>query len=556
MKYLKNIIRKILVILNDQEKKSLWALTAFDLVISAFDIFFLVLLLCIINFFTLSGNSKLNGFPFFILFNKNPILLITLFFICFSIKNILGFYVFKMQNNFVYAVASRLSNDNLDKYFHNEYLNYVHIDSSVHIRKISQQPIEFAQYILRGLQQIINQAILIIITVVSILLYNGRLFLILFLILCPPIILVSYLMKQSLSNARSNSKKAAEKSIQYLYEALTGFIESNLYHKYTFFENRYSWKQSQLNKHLAQQQNIQGMPSRLMEIFAIFGFFLLIVIDSVYTNTIPIITIGAFMAAVYKIIPGIVKILNSIGQIKTYQFTIEDLIKINTVMNEKKRDQLMDNLQSIEFVNVSFNYDGVSVLDKFNMQIREGDFVGIVSVSGKGKTTLLNLLLGFLNPIDGYIRINAQLASRQQLQKCWNKIAYSKQQPFLINDTILNNIVLDDEIDHRRLAEATNISGLRDFVEQQIEGYNIKVEENGKNISGGQKQRIVLARAFYKNYDLLILDEPFKELDEESESKILHQLQVIASKGKIVILVTHNPNNLSFCNKIISLDDE
>ena len=106
----------------------------------------------------------------------------------------------------------------------------------------------------------------------------------------------------------------------------------------------------------------------------------------------------------------------------------------------------------------------------------------------------------------------------------------------------------------KKLKIALDISGLDTLIDQSPEGLGQMIMENGKNISGGQQQRITLARAFYKNADLVLLDEPFNELDEESEMKILDHLRTLTSQGKMIILVTHNRKCLSYCNKILSLD--
>src|SRR5688572_11067981 len=110
--------------------------------------------------------------------------------------------------------------------------------------------------------------------------------------------------------------------------------------------------------------------------------------------------------------------------------------------------------------------------------------------------------------------------------------------------------------DKERLESALKISGLCDFINQFPDGLDKMIMENGKNISGGQQQRIAIARALYKNADLLLLDEPFNELDEASEISLLEHFQELAQQGKLIILITHNRKSLSYCTKIISLDEQ
>ena len=146
---------------------------------------------------------------------------------------------------------------------------------------------------------------------------------------------------------------------------------------------------------------------------------------------------------------------------------------------------------------------------------------------------------------------------KNRIRSYWPLISYVRQQPFFIYDTIKKNITLEED-QHKNddLTYSLEVSGLDELIESFPERLDKIITENGKNISGGQQQRIAIARAVYKNADLLILDEPFNELDEAAELKILGHFIDMAKKGKIVILVTHNRKILSHCTKIISLDEQ
>ncbi len=553
---MKNIIKNIFIILNGNEKKKVIQLIFLDIAISLLDIAFLALLLYVIQFYTArSLFVSSNYFPFL---NRYPLFLIFIFFILFGIKNFFGFRVLQKQIKFVYKVSSRLSEKNLLHYLNGRFDDYANIDSSVHLHKISQQPIELSHYVLMGFQQIISQSVLILFTIIAVLIYNPVLFLLLFVILTPAIIVAGFLMKSKLSTIRRTAKPLSEKAIQYLKESLSAFIESNLYHSKTFFLNRYHAAQSKLNNVLSDQLVIQNLPSRLIEIFAILGLVVLIVINSftANTNSISIITLGAFTAAAYKIIPGVVKILNSIGQIRTYDFTIGDLL-LNNSTSVKKINQNVPALQSIAFKNVSFNFKNDQVLDNFSLTISDGDFVGLSGISGKGKTTLMNLLLGFFDPCHGSISLNGICTESPDRQQFWKQISYLKQQPLLIYDSILKNITLNEnDFDFQKLEEVMRVTGLKELIANYAEGYNRIITENGKNLSGGQRQRIAIARAIYKESHLIILDEPFSELDWPSEEHLLDYFSELASTGKMIILITHHTKSLSFCNKIISLDEK
>lgn len=553
---MKRIVKNILTILTRKEKQTLFSLAIADVLISILDIVFLVALLFIISFYT-TGIHKTNPGIFNIAaFAEKPLLPVIIFFLLFGIKNLLGFVIFKAQYNFVFTVASRISGENLLQYFEGSFSDYVNIDSSVYMRKINQQPIEFSQYVLNGMQQVFSQVILITISIIAILLYNPVLFLLLLAILVPPIFIIAYIMKKKLSAVRLHSKQTGQKTIQHLQEALSAYVESNVYGQNDFFTNRYQSFQSRLNQYLASNQVIQNMPSRLIEVFAVFGLLILILIHSLTAgvNSIPLVTIGAFMAAAYKIIPGIVKIINTSGQVKTYAYTITDILQ--NKQNSIRKKETTERINSVTFKNVHFSYPEKKILDSFSNEISKGDLVGIFGSSGKGKTTVINILLGFLSPASGDVLINNNAISDDARKNYWSRISYVKQQTFFIHDSILKNIILNDaDPDLDKLAEVLAVTGVDKLIDNATDGSETIITENGKNFSGGQRQRIILARALYKDADLVILDEPFNELDERSEYQLLNYLKEIAGNGKIVLLITHNKTALSFCNKKIKLDE-
>jgi len=553
---LKYFIQLVLSILNHKEKVKFGLNIIFDLLIGVLDIVFLGLLLIVINFYS-TNQFPVTPFLQQSLFNKNSLLLISLFLGLYGLKNWLGYRITQSQNSFFYDVASRLSRQNMLDYLKDDYFKFVNIDSSVYTRKISQQPIEFSNYILTNIQQIISQSILIFFTIVGILFYHPSLFISLFVLLMPPVILSGYYIKRRLTDVRTNSKLTSQLTLQYLKESLSGYIESNVYDKNIFFTDRYYRYQKQLNGYIATQQTLQGLPSRLIEIFAVLGFLILIAINKYFSGNhgVGLLDIGVFMAASYKIIPGVVKILNSTGQIKTYEFTLNDLQRDKkSTVNAAAIPT--SGISEIQFDRIEFSYRHNQVLNNFSLHLLPGDFVGITGSSGLGKTTIVNLLLGFLEQDNGTISINSIETNSSDRQRFWDRIAYCKQQSFFINDSILKNITLTEDVyDSSRLENVLSFCGVDNMLGQYPEGINKLITENGKNISGGQKQRLMLARALYHDFDLLILDEPFSELDDVAEKTLLIKLKLLAQKGKMIIMITHNKSSLSFCNKLISLND-
>lgn len=554
----KNVFSQTLNILSHAEKKGFWLLAALDVMINCIDIVSLALLLWIVQFYIEPQQNRLFNFWDSWLLNKNSIAFIAIFFFLFSIKNLIAFLIARAQNNFTASVAVRISKNNLAAYQNAEFHEFVNVDSSEHVRKIAYQPFDFCQYMLGGVQQIITQTSLILITIAAIVLFNVRIFVLLLLILLPPVVIVFYFIKKRLIRHKQHIKSGNQLSFQYLMDALKGYVEANIFDRNDFFLNRFVSNRKKFSLHLFNSIALQTLPSRLIEIFAVMGLFILIVIAqwSGGGDSGILITIGAFIAAAYKIIPGLVKIINVTSQIKAYEFSLTELADEGKGIS-KNPAEFSSQIKSIEFSNVCFRYDGPEQLSNLSFTIHPGEFIGITGRSGMGKTTIFNLLLGFLSPASGTISINGREAGKERIRQFWPSLSYVRQQSFFIHDTIARNITLEEETSNKeKLESVLNTCGLNELIESSSEGVQKNITENGKNISGGQQQRIAIARALYKDADLILLDEPFNELDEASEFLLLNYFKQLASNGKMILMITHNKESLSYCHKIISIESK
>lgn len=552
-----NILTGIFSIINKSEKNKFKWLTVCNILVSLLDIASLAAILFIIHFCTQPAAQNTYSFLPAWFGNSHSVSLILAFLAFFLLKNIAAQYIFTLQYSFVYGVASRLSQANMRNYLEGNYANHVHIDSAVYIRSISQQPIEFAHYVLATVQQIITEAVLILFSVTAILLYNAKLFAITAVLLLPAAILLWYYTRKKMHTIRNNVNSNGAFALQHLKEALSAYVESNIYNRNDFFTERYANSQQTLNTQLAGLQTIQGLPSRMLEVFAVLGVCILVIAANITgsTGTDSFILLGAFMAAAYKIIPGLSKIINLSGQIKAYRFTIAELLQQKQDSTHTKTAEQCPPINSIAFNNISFSYNSRLLFNKLTLQIHHKDIVGIMAPSGSGKTTLINILLGLIKEDEGDIFINDQPRDITGRKKYWQRIAFIKQQNFLIHDTIEQNIVLGEKgYDKNKLENILSITGVNDVAAQYVEGLQKIITENGKNISGGQRQRIAIARALFKDVDLVILDEPFNELDNASETLLLQHFKQLAEEGKMIILITHQQASLAFCNKILDLN--
>lgn len=548
---MKKIIRHTLSALQRNERRELRLLVITQVLLGLAEIGSLACLLLVVQLYTGAGSPPAwapgwltaDGYSI-------PLLLVLLF----LAKNTIAYLAARRQFGFVYTVASRLSGKALRRYLSGSYTAYADVDSSVRIREISHQPVEFSHYVLAGLMQLITESAMAAMAIIAIAVFNVKIFMVLLLVLLPPVVLTAWLARRKLKTARRQVKLTAEKATQYLQEALEGYVESNIYRTEDFFLGRYNSSQGRLNRYLSSLQVVQAMPARFMEVFAVLGLLALILVNRHLPGQASgLLNLGAFVAAAYKIIPGISRIAGISAQMKLYAFSIP-AVDDDREGTPETYNTIRDHIRSVRFRDVSFAHNGRPVLNGFNTEIRAGELAGLSAASGKGKTTLLHLLLGFLEPDTGSIAINDIPADAAGRHRYRYDTAYVKQQQFLIHDTIAANISLSDApYDPVKMNAAIRHSGLEAVVDNLPGGLDYLVADGGKNISGGQRQRIGIARALYRDAHLILLDEPFNELDADAEEDMLRLFREIAGEGRIVILVTHNKSSLDGCHKTITL---
>ncbi|RYZ17186.1 MAG: ATP-binding cassette domain-containing protein, partial [Chitinophagaceae bacterium] len=254
---------------------------------------------------------------------------------------------------------------------------------------------------------------------------------------------------------------------------------------------------------------------------------------------------GAFLAAAYKVIPGLVKIIGASGQLRAWSFTLDEAPPL------QEQPVASGPIRKLEVSGLSYAWDRKPLFGNLSFKAFPGDIVLLESPSGSGKTTLLHLLLGFIEPQAGAVRINGVRVRPGNAAAFWMRTAYVRQDAFLIQDSVARNITFEEEPqDPQRLQAVLRATGLSRMLAATGDTPHKLVLENGRNLSGGQQQRIALARALYRRADLYLLDEPFNELDRAAVDELQLLLQDEAAAGKIVIVVTHQPETIPGARRI------
>lgn len=234
---------------------------------------------------------------------------------------------------------------------------------------------------------------------------------------------------------------------------------------------------------------------------------------------------------------------------------INEILNIEPIIKNTGKIKL-DKLESIEFQNVYFRYEGAKqdMLKNICFRIEKGENVGIIGSSGSGKTTIINLLLRHIDATKGNILINGINIKEYDLESLRDIFAYTPQKTLLFKGSIRENLSFDTKFSVNDLNTALTEAAIKDFVDENSEGYDYKVEQAAVNLSGGQKQRMSIARALLSGGECLLFDDSFSAVDYITDKKIRGSIAKNYS-DKMVILVTQRVGTIRESDKIIVIDE-
>lgn len=236
-------------------------------------------------------------------------------------------------------------------------------------------------------------------------------------------------------------------------------------------------------------------------------------------------------------------------------FSFLDLNEESNIENDNKVKKVKKENKGIEFKKVAFSYeDNREVLGDISFTISKGEKVAIIGANGSGKTTILKLLLRFIEPTSGEIDFQEKNINQISTDKYRSLFSVVSQEPYLFNDTIYNNINLDGNSSKEKVKKACRQSGASEFINKLPNKEDSKIGRNGARLSGGEKQKLAVARALLKDSPIVILDEATSAYDIESDS-YLHNVLFNEFKEKSVIMITHKYDNLEGMDSVYQLSE-
>ncbi|MCW1359716.1 ABC transporter ATP-binding protein [Campylobacter sp. CCS1377] len=556
------MLKKLFFILSKKDKKFLFFLLLFSILISFMESFAISLVMPFVSiasdFSLFEKNQYLKAF--YSHFNV-PIYEFVVYFgfaliVFYIFRALLNAYYFHLLAKFSKGRYHTIAHKVFAKFLHFDYEKFTQKNHSDLLKTITQEAYNLSTMIASFL--LMMSEIFVILLIYSLMLlidYKITLFLSIFLGLN------GFILVKVLSPMIKKAGKKREEAMRNFFEILaTNLNNFKLIKLKTkedgvlkLFENQ-SMDFSRAN---ITNESVNAMPRIYLEGvgFCVLVFIVVFLVLKTKSDISSILAmISMFVLALYRLMPSANRIINAYHDLLYYRNSLDIIYDVLKEKEEHLGNENIEFKKHIKLKNLSFAYEGKpNLLKDINLEIKKGEKIAFIGESGCGKSTLVDLIIGLLNPNSGEILIDDKKLNSNTFKKYRQKIGYIPQNIYLFNDSIAKNITFGDEVDEKLMQKVILQANLDKFINNLPHKAQTKVGDGGNNLSGGQKQRIAIARALYLSPEILVLDEATSALDTQSEEKIMDEIYKI-SKDKTVIIIAHRLSTITKCDKIYKIE--
>lgn len=472
-------------------------------------------------------------------------------------KNVLVMGLSRFQNYFLLSLYKRLSFSLFSSYYHRGILFISRLGSTRLGYEVNYVCYAFSMSLLSPLLNMTADVLLILLVTAVLLVYAPMTVLMLYLAFFPFMLMYIFGIKRRIRYYGKKELLARREQTRIVTEAYKGYAELEVNHAFPSLQHSFLKGLDTISFCRLKLETVYHLPLCLSELSVVIGLTLLALSGTGNVKAL----VGIFAVGAFRLLPALRESLSAWTQIQNSVFCLriikagmEDLFSTF----EEKPTAGLSFEKEIAISNLSYTYpEGKRVLKEFDCTIRKGEYIGIRGSSGIGKSTLFNLLLGFLKPDGGEIRIDGVLLSAEN-RKLWHRrIGYVPQGVFILDGTLAENVALGCcDISKEKVKRILRQVRLDEWVDELPLGIDTLLGESGARLSGGQKQRVGIARVLYKEADILLLDEATSALDTATECEINEMICGLRNdyRGLTVLSIAHRESSLAFCNRIITLN--
>jgi ATP-binding cassette, subfamily B, bacterial PglK len=370
------------------------------------------------------------------------------------------------------------------------------------------------------------------------------------------------------SRLRANSRviaRSQSQRVQTVQEGLGGIRDVLIDNAQPVYVGKFRTVDAALRAAQLTNSFISGAPRFVIEAFGIvliaFMALFLVSAEGGLATALPVL--GALALGAQRMLPLLQQIYRTVAQVRGNRNLLFDICKLLTLAippeqrGAKPAPLPFDRAISLHDVGFRYSPDGADVLQNVDLIIQKGEKIGFIGRTGSGKSTLIDIIMGLLEPTRGKVCIDGRNLDHSHRRAWQARIAHVPQTIFLADTTIKENIafgVPSEMVEQGRVEDAARMAQIGSFIETLPQGYDTMVGERGIRLSGGQRQRIGIARALYKRADVLVFDEATSALDSETEDAVM---RAVAELGRqlTVLIIAHRLSTIADCDRIVTLSE-
>ena len=475
------------------------------------------------------------------------------------LKNALVAFLARMQSRYQLEIYREFSRRMFANYYHRGLL-FLKGKSSVQLgHEVNYVCYMFSSCVLAPVFRMAGEAVLVLLMVTALVVWEPLAGFLLCASFLPLAGLYVGLVRRRLRRYGMEELEARRKQSRTVVEAYRGYAELEIARAFHTSLASFDQGMEFIVHNRLRMEVYQLFPSFLSEVAVVAGLALLIGTGSGDLGLVS----GVFAVAAFRLIPAVRAVLNSWVTLQNASHTItvvkEGIAVVNYGLQESLPSELpFDFRHTLELRGLEFAFpDGHTLFSGLDLVVSRGERIGIRGASGSGKSTLFNLMLGFFPPTSGEILIDGRKLTSANRSEWHKLVGYVPQEIFIIEGTLADNIALGQpQVDRTKVMQVLEQVQLKEWVDELPQGLDTPLGEYGSRLSGGQKQRIGIARALYKEAEVLFFDEATSALDNKTEQEINHALEMLSRQHRelTLIVIAHRESSLSFCDRIFDLD--
>ncbi len=573
------LIYTLYKLLDKNQKKSialLQILVIVSAVFESFSIFAISPLISIVNDANYANNSQIfNIFKQLFSLNKvsDFILYYSIFFLLILfLSNLLSIITIWLLSVFAANFGGKLSDRLYSLYSSMNYSKFILLGSSYLTKQIATEVSRLTDNVLQPIVQINARIISGILISILLFIFNPFATVLSIIVFSIAYLVIYLIVKNKLALNGKNLSEINEARFGYITEAFWAFREIKSFGVSEIFKKRFFNSSKIYSKIYSTLNTIYNIPKYIIEFFVFTTLvFLILKYNSIEGSKELLSIITVFGLGAFKLLPIFQQLYNSLAQIKSHRnaldFISNDIfdktymsdISVNFNLENIRRKSLEKTYSNkiLELQNVSFHYlEGNTVLKDISIDFFQGTRTAIVGKSGAGKSTLSDIITGLLMPITGQIMYNGDLIKIDNLDNLRSNISLVSQSPFIFKGSFANNVAFsfNENIDYAKVESILRQVGLWNTIQTFDSGINTIIGDGHILLSGGQKQRLAIARALYRDCQIIFFDEPTSSLDPRSKEEITKLINSLVPL-KTVITITHDLSTIIDYEKIILIDD-